>query len=361
MREPFKVGVWGPGLVGGAALREVIRLPEFELAAVRVYSPEKDGVDAGALVGLERTGVSATTDVEVFMGAEMECVIYTARDYGDPAPADADIVALLEAGVNVVTTLPYHYPKARGQEIVDRLEAACARGASTLFASGLFPGYIVEHVAMSLTVAVDNLEHLRVQETFEASGLGSPEMLAAFGWGQPYDPENTASPAYVMSRNYYRPIVQLLGDKFGLEYDRIDGICKSIPADRDIQVGELTIRKGTVAAVSYAWTGYVNGEPRVTIEPYWYMTEELQLPEATSLECWIITIEGTPSLQAKVNARSSFRNDGRLGEQDPTFAGYYLSSIPAVRAIPSVIAANPGLKIIDLPDQRWKRDLRLDI
>ena len=357
MRSPYRVAVWGPGLVGSAALRQVIRLPEFELIGVYVYSDSKNEVDAGQLVGLEPVGIKATNNREEFLGLNAEVVVYTARDIGDFA-ADDDILALLRAGKNVVTSLPYHYPKVRGQGVVDELEMACRAGDTTLFASGLYPGFIPEHIATALTVAVDDIEHIRIMETFEASGLGSPEMLTAFGWGCAFDPDNTQSPAYIMSKNYYAPIVQLLADQMGIQLDKIEGVCKSEVAEEDIQVGELLIAEGTVAIVSYEWIGYVDDKPFLVLKPHWYMTEALQPPEATSEECWIINIEGTPSLQCKVNAQASFVKNQRLADDDPTYAGYYISAIPLIRSIPSVVEAPAGIKIFQLGDQAWRRDLR---
>ena len=48
---------WATGAVGAAQLQEVIDDPGLELAGLYVYSPEKVGVDAGALVGRGPTGV----------------------------------------------------------------------------------------------------------------------------------------------------------------------------------------------------------------------------------------------------------------------------------------------------------------
>ena len=53
----YKVIQWATGVVGKAALTGIIRHPRLELAGVRVYSEEKEGVDAGDLAGLPATGV----------------------------------------------------------------------------------------------------------------------------------------------------------------------------------------------------------------------------------------------------------------------------------------------------------------
>jgi hypothetical protein len=47
MSDPIRVLVWGPGGLGNFAIREVMRLPEFELVGVLAYADDKHGVDAG--------------------------------------------------------------------------------------------------------------------------------------------------------------------------------------------------------------------------------------------------------------------------------------------------------------------------
>ena len=64
MRNPCRVAIWGPGTVGGALLRRVIRKPEFELAGVLAWSESKVGKDAGDIVGLGPTGITVSGDPE---------------------------------------------------------------------------------------------------------------------------------------------------------------------------------------------------------------------------------------------------------------------------------------------------------
>jgi 4-hydroxy-tetrahydrodipicolinate reductase len=108
MAKKTKVGVWGPGGIGGCAIRELARIPEIDLVGVLAYSEHKDGVDAGALVGIGDIGIKATTDVSRFLATKPDCVFYAARDFTN-FNTDPDIVMLLEAGVNVITALPYHF------------------------------------------------------------------------------------------------------------------------------------------------------------------------------------------------------------------------------------------------------------
>ena len=74
--KKYRVIEWATGVVGSAALKRIIEHPQLELAGVKVYSEEKNGRDAGDLVGLPATGVAATMDVDAILAADADCVIY---------------------------------------------------------------------------------------------------------------------------------------------------------------------------------------------------------------------------------------------------------------------------------------------
>ena len=64
MEEPvsYRVIQWATGAMGTDMLRQVIDHPDLDLVGVRVYSDEKQGVDAGDLADRPLTGVKATND-----------------------------------------------------------------------------------------------------------------------------------------------------------------------------------------------------------------------------------------------------------------------------------------------------------
>jgi 4-hydroxy-tetrahydrodipicolinate reductase len=108
----FRVIQWATGNTGQRALREVIRHPSLDLVGVRVYSDDKDGVDAGELCGEDTTGVLATADRDAVLAIDADCCVYMARATGSGQTRAGltedelvdDLVALLEKGTNIVTT-----------------------------------------------------------------------------------------------------------------------------------------------------------------------------------------------------------------------------------------------------------------
>ena len=221
MRKPYRVAVAGPGGLGLCAIREILRLPEYELAGVLAYSPAKNGVDAGVLAGGAAVGVKATTDFAEFAKLDAECVIFTGRDFGDWR-ADTEILALLEAGKNVITPLPYHYLPSRGEEVVARFKAACAKGGSTLHGSGITPGFYNERMALLMTGLSNDITHIRFQEFFNAEPLaGAVETLQLFGFGAPLEKVEQNLAVAMMAENYLRQPIIFAADKLGIKIDRI--------------------------------------------------------------------------------------------------------------------------------------------
>jgi 4-hydroxy-tetrahydrodipicolinate reductase len=74
--KKYRVVQWATGVVGSAALRGILRHPKLELVGVKVYNEDKEGRDAGEIVGMEATGVLATRDVEAIIALDADCVIY---------------------------------------------------------------------------------------------------------------------------------------------------------------------------------------------------------------------------------------------------------------------------------------------
>ena len=57
-----RVIAWGTGNVGRPAIRAIASHQQLQLVAVIVSNPDKDGRDAGDLVGIDPLGIKATRD-----------------------------------------------------------------------------------------------------------------------------------------------------------------------------------------------------------------------------------------------------------------------------------------------------------
>lgn len=358
MRKPYRIAVAGPGGLGAPTIREVQRLPETQLVSVLAYSEAKNGVDAGTLAGIDPIGVKATTDFNAFLKSDAECVIFTARDFGD-FRSDDQILALLRAGKNVITPLPYHYLKVRGAEVVARFEAAAKAGNATLHGSGITPGFFNERLAMTLTNLTNEVTHIRMQELFNAEDLaGGRQTLEMLGFGMTKEAAAQNEGVALFAQNYLVQPIHYVADQLGITIDRIERSDQLMTTPVDIVTPAIEIRKDRVGCVSYAWTAYANGKPFYTTEVFWYVSPAMRPSFAVGDDCWTVTIEGRPSLKVTVESMGSFAKGIKMLPDEPTPPGYYTTVIALLQAVPMVVAAPAGLLLPKMPEVHWKRDMR---
>ena len=139
----YRVIQWATGTVGIHAVPAIVAHPELELAGLWVHSDSKAGKDAGELFGGPPAGVAATQDAEALLDLDADCVCYTANSDLRPDGVIDDLCRMLASGKNVVNTsyVPLLFPKAAGDGVYDKLQAACLEGGSSFYTSGIDPGF----------------------------------------------------------------------------------------------------------------------------------------------------------------------------------------------------------------------------
>src|SRR4029079_7485141 len=134
--SPLRIVQWTTGNVGRRSVIAAVANPGLELVGCYAWGPGKVGRDVGELWGIEPLGVVATDDVDALLALEPDCVVYNPK-----WPDVGEMVRILEAGVNIVSTAAF----ITGHSLGDgrqRIEDACARGGSSVFGSGINPGFI---------------------------------------------------------------------------------------------------------------------------------------------------------------------------------------------------------------------------
>ena len=197
MKSRYRVVIWGTGGVGKACLKEAMRLKEIEVVGVLVYDSAKTHVDIGDIVGLPHYGLKATTDRDEIFAINPDCMLYTPRDFGDWR-SDAEIIELLRRGFNIITSMPYQNLKVREPQVRAAIQQACEEGGSTLYATGVNPGFIVERLALAATGATNAITEIKVEE-FVRIGTEPQDTLNAFGFGVPIDSSGRKSAAWRFS------------------------------------------------------------------------------------------------------------------------------------------------------------------
>ena len=338
---PTRVVQWATGAVGRAQLREVIDRPDLELVGLFVYDPAKVGVDAGELVGRPAVGVLATHDKEAILALDADVVLHAAsKAFAENTNTD-DIVALLESGKSVITTTSYNHLPTYGADVHARIRDACARSGARFHAAGEHPGFMFERLATSVTALSQRVDRITVQEFVDCSGVAGREMMVdLMGMGKQPEEISTDSPMFRAVSVQYEQAIGAAADVMGIELDEVRHSIEVGTVDHDVEVACGTLPAGSVVGQIMTWNGCSGGEAVLVAQEYWLATPDipgwdLQLERTFLVR---VIVDGVPPIRVDLTI------DNRLdGELAGTSGGQLAVAMTAVRALPDVLAAPPGV------------------
>ncbi|MGD0380664.1 MAG: dihydrodipicolinate reductase [Acidimicrobiales bacterium] len=337
------------GNVGSEMIKRIQHHPDLELVGLHCYSPEKIGKDAGELVDLGPIGVVASGTIEEIIAAGPDCVTF----HG--VFPDIELYErVLEAGINIVTTADWitgHHRDANhrhrsGRKESEVLEAACLRGNSTFYGTGMNPG-----LAQILTIVhssdVAEIQHVLCKESVDVSCHHSVDTWVEVGFGRPVD--DPQLPA--MLEKYTRVFedgVRLIADCLALELDEVQFEYELGACTKDIDLGWYKLPKGSLGGCYLKYVGKAGGTPRIEMHLEWQMTPHTE-PHWDIEACYITQIDGDPCIYSK---HLIFPKPGTDFSSPEAFAsvGMTITGMPALNAIRAVVEADPGcVTSADLP------------
>ena len=355
MSRRLRVIQWGTGNVGHEALRAVLDSPELELAAVRVYGAEKDGVDAGSLCGRPATGVRATRDRDAVLKTPADCVVYAPRH-----AHLAEVCEILAAGKNVVATPFLFYPPALPPVERTLLEDACRAGRASVHGTGIHPGFVGCVLPLVLSGMARRVEHLHVQERANWSQYASPRITfdnMRFG-AKPAEATLDANPFARFNSGIFQEQIFLLAAGLGAKLERVEVEQELVAASVASEIVGGRIEVGTVSGQRYRWQGIVGGRPALEIEALWTVGPGYPEHWPRPREGWTVTLEGAPSLRAHFTNAASFASARETPLADHVHAADVATALMAVNAIAPVCAAPPGIcTFLELPMIRGRTAL----
>ena len=335
----LKVVVWGTGNVGRPAIRAVLSHRDLELVGVIVASKGKVGLDAGEIAGVGTTGVIATDDWRSVLDAGADAVVYTATADIRPVEAMADLMACLEAGINVISSAFYVFlhPASTPQEALQPVTEVCARTGASLFVSGIDPGWVMDMLPVVLSGAVSGIREIRTREIFNYALYDQPQVVReVIGFGGSMDTTPLMLHDFAIEM-VWAPMVRLVGEALGKPVEKLEVRVERLPLERTI---------GTQGAFRFEVLGYHGGQPLYALEHITRIDDECAPhwpypPEGRG--CHQVIISGDPDLHVSVHAEDHFE-PGVAGGGNASAANWLVNALPAVcRAKPGVVT------VIDLP------------
>lgn len=335
---PLRIVQWTTGNVGRQSVAAIARRPDLEVVGCYAWSKDKVGRDAGELCGLEPLGVTATDDVDALLALQPDCVVYNPM-----WPSTDELVRILASGANVVSTAAFVNGRRLGAER-ERLVDACARGQSSLFGTGISPGF-VELLGIVLAGISDRIDKVTIHEAAHTAAYDSPETEKPAGFGRPIDdpalPSMTAAGTAVFGE-----AVAMVADALGVELDEVTCSAEYAQAVTDLDLGSWRIDAGCVAGIAASWQGRVAGRTIVELNVRWKKGVGLD-PDWQIVDGHVIEVQGRPTVIAKLQflPPPDFQAQSLA---DFMVLGHIMTAMPAVNAIPIVVAAPPG--IVSYPD-----------
>lgn len=339
--------LWGPGQVGRAVLRAALADPRFDVIAVKARKERPDGIH----------GVPVVTTRQDVLDLAPDCVVLTPGASTIFRGLDDDVIALLEAGINVVSTVAYHSPAARNWASSQRATAAqlleaCQHGGATLHGTGVHPTFMVERVVLTLAQALDEVDHIRFVEAADFSGAPDTMWggLSALGLGQPLEDLTDDHPVACGGDLYYGDVITNVAEALwgaGPDDVRVERSFRGVPADRDVTVAGTPVVAGTAGAVHLVHRGYLDDRLVFTNEECWYLRDactyrgdDLPFGGFQAGASYTAEITGQPAA-----LRTQIEFDPIGHGTDPITTG----SVRAVlAAIIPVCEANPGVLVDDV-------------
>jgi hypothetical protein len=341
--SPHRVVQWTTGNVGKSSVAAINRNPTLELVGCYAWSEDKVGRDVGVLAGIEPLGVAATNDIDALLALKPDVVVY------NPMWIDVDELArILSAGVNVVTSASFITGHNLGDGR-DKIAEACRQGGSTMFGSGVSPGF-AELLAIAASNACDRVDKITIAESADTTLYDSPDTERPVGFGRPID-DPDLEPMASQGTAVFAEAVQLIADAIGVELDEIKCVAEYAQTTEDLPMASWTIPAGHVAGVFASWQGIVNGKTVVDLNVRWKKGQTLEPDWKLDGDGWKITIDGRPTVNMQVGflpPQDMIENAKTL--EDFFVLGHIMTAMPPIHAIAAVVAAAPGIVTYnDLP------------
>ena len=341
-RAPLRVVQWTAGNVARETVRAVLARDDLELVGAYVRSAEKQGRDVAELCGLPHpTGIRATRDVGTLLALEPDCVVYT------PLHFDVDeVVRILGAGVNVVTSSEFMTGRGLGAERQRAVEAAAQRGKASIFGSGMNPGFAQVLAALATGISRD-VRHVRVMESVDVTLFAADSNMDGLCWGRsPDDPD--VKPQVERATAVFADGVDALARVLGVEDYEARCTVETAVATRDLDIPGRPIAAGTIAGLDVRWEAVVAGTPVIEVHQRWVMGKDLE-PKWKVTHGYAAEVAGDPKVRLQLSILPAGDLSG-FGVAEMRAIGLRITALPLVEAIPAVCAAPPGIRTYaDLP------------
>ncbi|RFZ09207.1 hypothetical protein VIMS_04033 [Mycobacterium marinum] len=254
---------------------------------------------------------------------------------------------ILAAGSNVVGSSPglLQYPwGVIPDKYIARVQRVAEQGNSSIFITGVDPGFINDLLPFALAGTCQRIEQVRCMEIHDYASYDGAEVMHYMGFGRSLDEVPMLLQPGVLGIAWGTAIRQLAAG-LGIEVDEITESYQREPAPEDFEIAVGPVAKGTQAVLQFEIRGMVDGQAAIVIEHITRLRPDLR-PD------WPQPASGGGSYRIEITGEPSYAVDivpsSRNG--DHNHAAIVGAAGRIVNAIPAVLTATPGIRTtLDLP------------
>ena len=332
MGDLIRVVVLGTGQMGSGIARLILQKPALQLVGACARRAERDGIDLGRAIGLDRVlGIPVKTDLTALIAQTRPHIAIQATS-STLEDAWEELNTLIEHGVNVISIAEeMAYPAAKSRSKAEHLQQRAVKHGVSVLGTGINPGFVLDLLIITLTGVCAEVESITARRVNDLSPYG-PTVLSDQGVGlTPEAFEQGLRDGTVVGHIGFDQSLRMIADVLGWELERIEQTREPIISKVRRQTPFVTVEPGQVAGCLHSATAYRQGRAVISLIHPQQIHPHLEGVETGDS----IDIKGSPDLHL----------EGR-----PEIPGGQATEALAVNMIPQVLQAAPGLYCMaDLP------------
>ena len=325
MHDFIRVVVLGTGQMGSGIARLLLEKPGLELVGVYASRKERNGLELGPLIGLEKAlGISVSNDLETTLEQTQPHIAIQAT-CSRVADAAGEITTLIRHGVRVISIAEeMAFPAICSPEFAEQIHwMACANQVAIL-GTGINPGFILDLVVITLSGVCADIQSITAKRVNDLSPYG-PSVLVSQGVGlSPEAFQTGLENKSVVGHIGFAESIHMIATALGWEIERIEEKREAIVSQVRRETPFITIDPGQIAGCHHTAVAYREGKPVITLIHPQQIHPSLEGIETGDY----IEIKGKPN----VNLSGT-----------PEIPGGRATCALAVNMIPRVLSASPGL------------------
>jgi 2,4-diaminopentanoate dehydrogenase len=327
MKKKIRVIQYGVGPIGASIVRLMRQKNSLEIVGAIDTDPKKAGRDLGEVVGAADTpwGVAISADAAAVLAKPADIVVHTTSSY--LTNVVDQLLACLGAGLCIVSTCEeLAYPFRKHPQISKTLDEAAKEEGVVLLGTGVNPGFVMDKLPLTLSAVSQRVDWVSAVRIVDASKRRLP-LQKKIGAGMTPDEFRAQVSAGVIKHHGLPESIAMVADGLGFALDDISESIEPMIAEEVVKTEFLEVAPGQVAGVHQVARGMGDGKEKIFMELKMYVGAKD--PADT------VVLKGDPNLTLTLPGGTH---------------GDVATAAVVVNAIPSILAANAGLRTSrDLP------------